>query len=52
MLRHNREGANDRHSWQVAPAELEAVLLQHSDILDAAVVGVLGKDGMSEIPRA
>lgn len=37
--------------YQVAPAELEAVLLSHPDILDAAVVGVAaGDDG--EIPKA
>ncbi|KAF2639198.1 4-coumarate-CoA ligase-like protein [Massarina eburnea CBS 473.64] len=37
---------------QVAPAELEALLLSHEDILDAAVIGVLTEDGTNEVPRA
>ncbi|WP_018296877.1 AMP-binding protein [Corynebacterium lubricantis] len=36
--------------YQVAPAELEALLLRHPDILDAGVVGA-ERDGL-EIPRA
>jgi acyl-coenzyme A synthetase/AMP-(fatty) acid ligase len=28
------------NALQVAPAELEAVLLEHDDIADAAVVGI------------
>jgi acyl-CoA synthetase (AMP-forming)/AMP-acid ligase II len=36
---------------QVAPAELEALLLTHPEILDAAVVGSLDDDGQ-EIPKA
>jgi acyl-coenzyme A synthetase/AMP-(fatty) acid ligase len=39
------------YSWQVAPAEIEAVLLQHPGIADAAVIGI-NKDGMGEVPRA
>ncbi|KIW44432.1 uncharacterized protein PV06_02903 [Exophiala oligosperma] len=35
---------------QVAPAELEAILLQHDDIADAAVVGITS--GEEEFPRA
>jgi 4-coumarate--CoA ligase len=38
------------NGFQVAPAELEAVLLQHKDISDAAVVGLI-VDG-NEYPRA
>ncbi|WP_404816338.1 4-coumarate--CoA ligase family protein [Streptomyces thermolineatus] len=37
--------------YQVAPAELEAVLLTHPDVADAAVVGVPGADG-GEVPKA
>ncbi|KAI9642562.1 hypothetical protein NHQ30_009367 [Ciborinia camelliae] len=35
---------------QVAPAELEALLLEHPGILDAAVIGVVVGEG--EVPRA
>lgn len=37
--------------YQVAPAELEALLLTHPGITDAAVVGILGPDG-TERPKA
>ncbi|MER6912430.1 4-coumarate--CoA ligase family protein [Streptomyces sp. NPDC000594] len=37
--------------YQVAPAELEAVLLTHEQIADAAVIGRYDEDGM-EIPYA
>jgi acyl-CoA synthetase (AMP-forming)/AMP-acid ligase II len=37
--------------FQVAPAELEALLLTHEGIADAAVVGALDADG-NEIPKA
>jgi 4-coumarate--CoA ligase len=37
---------------QVAPAELEALLLNHADILDAAVIGIDTEDGTNEVPRA
>lgn len=36
--------------FQVAPAELEAMLLEHDDIADAAVVGMQGDH--EELPRA
>ncbi|KAG6381916.1 AMP binding protein [Boletus reticuloceps] len=38
--------------FQVAPAELEALLLQHPDVTDAAVVGVDSKEEATELPRA
>ncbi|GES63782.1 acetyl-CoA synthetase-like protein [Aspergillus terreus] len=38
---------------QVAPAELEALLLSHPQITDAAVIGVAAPDGSgNEVPRA
>ncbi|KAF2624154.1 4-coumarate-CoA ligase-like protein [Macroventuria anomochaeta] len=37
---------------QVAPAELETLLLNHSDILDAAVIGIEADGGTNEVPRA
>ncbi|KAF2689353.1 4-coumarate-CoA ligase-like protein [Lentithecium fluviatile CBS 122367] len=37
---------------QVAPAELEALLINHPHILDAAVIGVEIDDGTNEVPRA
>ncbi|KAK3693385.1 hypothetical protein B0T22DRAFT_420653 [Podospora appendiculata] len=37
--------------WHVAPAEIEAVLLQHPDVADCAVVGTASADG-GEVPRA
>ncbi|MEU9986159.1 4-coumarate--CoA ligase family protein [Streptomyces sp. NPDC048045] len=37
--------------FQVAPAELEALLLTHPDITDAAVIGAFNEDG-NEVPHA
>lgn len=37
--------------YQVAPAILEAVLLEHPQIADAAVIGVHDEDGQ-EVPKA
>ena len=37
--------------YQIAPAELEALLLGHPKVMDAAVIGVLDDDGQ-EIPKA
>ena len=38
--------------FQVAPAELEGLLLSHPMINDVAVVGIYDKDIASEVPRA
>lgn len=37
--------------FQVAPPELENVLLDHPQIIDAAVIGIKSADGDSELPR-
>jgi acyl-CoA synthetase (AMP-forming)/AMP-acid ligase II len=38
--------------FQVAPPELEGILLTHPDIVDAAVIGIEGAERDSEAPRA
>lgn len=38
--------------WQVSPTELESVLLQHDDIVDAGVIGVQLSKAPEEVPRA
>ncbi|KAG1879731.1 AMP binding protein [Suillus subluteus] len=38
--------------FQVPPAELESVLLQHAEVADAAVIGIESKEEATELPRA
>jgi acyl-CoA synthetase (AMP-forming)/AMP-acid ligase II len=38
--------------FQVAPAELEGVLFDHPEIMDAAVIGIQRSKAESELPRA
>lgn len=38
--------------FQVAPAELEGILVSHPDIEDVAVIGVYDESQASEVPRA
>jgi len=38
--------------FQVAPAELEGLLVDHPKVADAAVIGVHSEDHASELPRA
>lgn len=37
--------------FQVAPAELESVLLEHPDIVDVGVIGVWSEGEATELPR-
>ncbi|CAK1365725.1 unnamed protein product [Cercospora beticola] len=39
-------------AMQIAPAELEALLISHPKIADAAVIGVWDADQQTEVPRA
>lgn len=38
--------------WQVAPAELEACLMQHPQVAEVAVIGIKSSIEESELPRA
>lgn len=40
-------------AMQIAPAELEGILLTHPSVMDVGVVGVVGEDAsIGEVPRA
>lgn len=38
--------------WQVSPAEIEAALLEHPDIIDAGVIGIPAEDGCGQYAAA
>lgn len=38
--------------WQVAPAELEACLMQHPHVMEVAVIGIKSPSQETELPRA
>lgn len=38
--------------WQVSPAEIENSLLEHDEIIDAAVIGIPAPDAAGEVPLA
>ncbi|KAJ2704621.1 hypothetical protein FB645_003118 [Coemansia sp. IMI 203386] len=40
------------NGFQVAPAELEGILMQHPEVRDCAVVGVFDEHRQTEVPRA
>ncbi|KAJ2890525.1 hypothetical protein GGI21_006138, partial [Coemansia aciculifera] len=40
------------NGFQVAPAELESILIQHPQVRDCAVVGVFDQQRQTEVPRA
>ena len=40
------------NGFQVAPAEIESVLMSHPCIVDAAVIGCMRDDNVTEVPRA
>ena len=40
------------NAFQIAPAELEGILMSHPLITDAAVIGVVDKQRATEVPRA
>ena len=46
------EHVGRRRSRAVAPAELEALLLTHPSIADAAVIGIYSSSQATELPRA
>lgn len=52
LIRANEQELIKVRGWQVAPAELEACLLAHPRVRDAAVIGISLSDHYGEVPRA
>jgi acyl-CoA synthetase (AMP-forming)/AMP-acid ligase II len=38
--------------WQVSPAEVEGIILQHPEVVDAAVIGIDLANGVGDVSRA
>lgn len=40
------------NGFQIAPAQIEAILLQHDAVIDVAVIGIYAEEKATELPRA